>query len=340
MRPLRAINNIQTKKNVAPNLMLNQMNTRNSMAQTKIYEYSAFGILIQSEILLPALSKKTTDSDQNAIYIKIGKVPGNIKNEAPSLNKNIRFSKTEFLFQVPEKIKIYVSNGSLVILETFNSRLDDVLLYFYSNGLAAALYQRGVIPFHVSGVFLNKNKVLLIAAKSGTGKSTTAINLQEKGYPVFTDDTAILHKKDNKVFATASYPMIRLWQKSFENQNLFDHNQKQRLLQDVEFNKYGFSFHNDFSQKEHEVLGIVFIEIGEEEIEINTLSKIEVTQQLINNTYRKYLVKGMQMEETQFRLISEIANTIPSYMAKRPINKETFGTFAGQIVSEICNKLV
>src|SRR5690606_10388802 len=93
----------------------------------------------------------------------------------------------EMIFILPEKIKFYITYGKTIIIEPIQTEYTKYLLYFYSNCLAAILYQRNLIPFHVSGVFTESGKVVLFAAPSGTGKSTLAVKLQELGYTLFTD---------------------------------------------------------------------------------------------------------------------------------------------------------
>jgi hypothetical protein len=157
-----------------------------------IYYYQAFGLTIISEIKLPALTNANKSNTSNPIHVSLGKVPISLSSPALETKPFSTYNESEFLFELPNVAKYYVSNGTAIIIEADCDNWESILLYFYTNGIAAALFQRNFIPFHVSGIFVGENKVLLFAAPSRTGKSTTALQLQQKGYAPFTDDTALL----------------------------------------------------------------------------------------------------------------------------------------------------
>lgn len=205
--------------------------------------------------------------------------------------------------------------------------------------MAAALFQRNQIPFHVSGVFIDKERVLLFAAPSKTGKSTTSVMLQQQGYAPFTDDKAVLSIENGKCFAQASYPMIRLWQSSIEAQQILDESKKLDLRTDKEFDKYGFMFHQDFVTHKVEVAGIVFLEIGGSEISISEIKPSVAIQQLGNNIYRKQWLSGMKKQVVQFQLLTGIINIIPVWNATRPATSPTFESFAAAINEQIIKQI-
>lgn len=304
-----------------------------------MYLYTAFGILIKSEILLPALVPYTGIEESDYVTISIGKTPITLSTEPLDIKPFSVFNKTEFLYQIPDILKIFVKNGNEVILEALSGNEEEVLMHLYSNGLAAILFQRGLIPFHVSGVFINKTDVVLFAAPSRTGKSTTAVKMQEKGYPLFTDDTAVLHIVEDQVFAKASYPMVRLWQNSIEEQNHFDINEKFKLSNQSKFEKYGFHFHDNFSTNEFRVAGFVFLEIEGDQLKVESIKSTQMIQALGRNVYRNHWTTGMGMDQKLFKTLLAIANTVPAFIATRPLDLDTFEEFSDLIINEICQPL-
>src|SRR5690606_23086279 len=126
-----------------------------------------------------------------------------------------------------------ITNGNTVVIEPLSENVHEVLLYFYSNCLAVILMQRNRLPFHVSGVFVTPGKVLLFAAPSRTGKSTTAIMLQEQGYAPFTDDTAVLTVENGICYAQASYPMMRFWENTIKEQRVFAEADKRPIRDEI-----------------------------------------------------------------------------------------------------------
>jgi hypothetical protein len=303
-----------------------------------MHTYIAYGIIVKSVIPLNSLFPFNGIEGDDFITVKLGEVPSNLLHPAEFENEIFSFNENEFLYFLPGKLKMYIKDGKEIMLEPLCTNIEDALLYFYCNGLAAAVFQRKLIPFHVSGVFLNESEVLLIAAPSGTGKSTTAVKLQEYGYPFFTDDTAIISSENGQIYAEASYPMVRLWKKSIERQAVFDLEEKLHIYADDEYEKYGFNFHTKFAIGKFKVKGFVFLEQSGNSICIEPISKAETVQLLAKNIYRGAFIDGMKMAEEQFNLVLKIANSVPSYSAKRPVDTDSFQSFPEAIMNEICKK--
>lgn len=297
------------------------------------YIYQAYNLPIVSTIELPALIQIDSTLFNNPIRVEQGVVPGNLKKEPLEKKPFSTFNETEFRYEVPEIGRYYVSDGNYICIEPLSENQEEVLLYFYSNCLAAILFQRNIIPFHISGIFVEAGKVLLFAAPSRTGKSTTALMLQQKGYPIFTDDTAILYLQDRQVKAIASYPMMRLWQNTFEKQAIYKESDKQMLY--AEINKYGFSFHQDFTTDEANVVGIVFLQEEGTDIKIEKLKPAASMQQLGNNIYRKQWLSGMKKQQLQFTYLTDIAHNLQTWQATRPKGVDTFDSFAKAIEYQI-----
>lgn len=300
------------------------------------YHYQAYNIPIISAIELPALLNSTEQTGGAPIEVEIGEAPKQLHEKVNEIKPFSTFNEREFLYTMPHVANYYVANGNRIIIEPISANWNEILLYFYSNCLAAALYQRHRLPFHVSGVLV-ANKIVLFAAPSRTGKSTTATKLQELGYEPFTDDTAILEVENGICYATASYPMARLWQNTIEAQTLYDDAQKQLL--NAEINKYGFAFHEQFVAERMPVAAIIFLEVEGSEIHIKPLLASKCMQLLGQNLYRGQWVKGMKKQHLQFEKLSSVAHVLPAFLATRPKGKNTFETFAKAIENQIIQHL-
>ncbi len=303
-------------------------------------KFTAYGIPIISSVNLPAfIAFPDVDHGVKPIDVKIGKVPDMLTNDPAEKKPFSVFNEHEFLYRVPRVARYYIHHGEEIIIEPECDHQEDILLYFYSNCMAAALYQRNLIPFHVSGVFIEDNKVLLFAAPSRTGKSTTSVMLQQKGYAPFTDDTAILNVENGKCYAYASYPMMRLWGNTVAQQTLYHESDKQQLRKDSTINKFGFSFHDRFVADKAEVSGIVHLNTDGDEIKIVKLNVEDALEALSNSMYRKQWINGMKKQLLQFRHLTAIANVLPAWKATRPKNTPTFTSFADAIDSQIIASL-
>jgi hypothetical protein len=67
----------------------------------------------------------------------------------------------------------------------------------------------GYEALHASGVMTDRG-VVAIAAPSGTGKSTLALELIKRGWPLFADDTVMLGRSGEAIEAHPSAPFINL----------------------------------------------------------------------------------------------------------------------------------
>ncbi|HOZ85472.1 MAG TPA: hypothetical protein PK191_08275 [Niabella sp.] len=302
------------------------------------YHYLAFGIPFISEIELPALLPAPTDFPKdNPVLVKLGKVPDDLNAAGVYADHWAYCNENEMLYTVPGKIKFYISEGNQIVIEPISENYRMNLIYFYSNCLAAILYQRDTIPFHVSGVFVEENKVALFAAPSQTGKSTLALKLQELGFSPFTDDTAILFFENEKCYAQASYPMMRLWQNSLNQQRLLGEEDKQVLYEEEEFDKFGFSFHEQFRHEPVEVKQIVFMEATGHVMQTKPIKSVDAFKILADNVYRCHWIPTLHKNKLQFELISHVLKEVPFVLAIRPAEINSFGEFP-QFIKNILEK--
>lgn len=305
------------------------------------YYYLAFGIPVISEIELPALFPiNNSQTWENPVHVRLGTVPDQLVDEGQNADRNAYCNANEMIYTISEKIRFYISNGNQVIIEPIAADYRTHLIYFYSNGLAAILYQRDMVPFHVSGVFTQPGKVALFAAPSGTGKSTLAVKLQELGFQPFTDDTAVLFVKDGKCYAQASYPMIRLWEQTLDQQSLLNIADKQKIFDDGDRDKFGFSFHDQFATAPVEVEKIIFLDKEGPEMRLSAIGNIEAFKALSDNVYRNHWIPVIQKSKLQFALVGKILNSIPYFLALRPKDVNSiseFSVFMKKILQNVQN---
>ncbi len=296
------------------------------------YNYKVFNLSCTSTIPLPSFI--INEVNQKADFeVVLGKVAPNFKNE-PTVKKPFsQFNENEFFYQVPDIARYFVTDGNKVVIEPLCEDWDSILLFFYSNCIAAILFQNNQIPFHVSGV-LDKNEGLwLFAAPSRTGKSTTALKLKEKGYTYFTDDTALITIENDACVAIASYPVLRAWENTINNQEVYALADAKQLR--AEINKFGIAFHDDFVSTSQKVKGIIFLEMQGDSIQIERMKPAKGMQHLGDNIYRNKWVYGMRKQLLQFKTVSAISQKVSFWKATRPKDQPSFDSFADAIIKQI-----
>lgn len=296
--------------------------------------YNVFGIAIRSEIELPAFQPLVDGETENdPIVVKIGKTDDLFSQPITTTRAMCKFNANEFLYEMPKVGKYFVKNGNKIIIQPLTDDMDSVLVFFYSNALAAALFQRNKLLIHASGIVNKAGKVWLFVAPSRVGKSTTALMLHQLGYPLFSDDIVMFHSTANKNMVSPSYPLIRIWQNTIEEQTVFDQESIYRIRPTVE--KYGILFHETFDPRPREIAGVIFLKIGEEKIEISGLKGKEGFGHLNDNFYRKQWLSGMGKNNLKFNNLTCIAKNTSFYLASRPREMSSFKDFAEAIEKQI-----
>ncbi|RPA66620.1 hypothetical protein EF405_20250 [Cyclobacteriaceae bacterium YHN15] len=296
--------------------------------------YQVYGLNCLSEVEIPAfLSVSNLLPTEIDFQVKIGKVERQFTELAQILDDYSQLNEREFYLHVPEVGRYFVRNGNEVTIEPLAEAFKDVLLYFQSNCLAAILFQRNLIPFHVSGVMDKEGGVWLFSAPSGTGKSTTALKLQEMGYRLFTDDTALVYVENGVCYARASYPMLKAWQQTMDNQKFYSIQETFQI--ETGYDKFGVLFHRDFVNLPAPVKGIVFLDIAGDQIRISPMKAPQGMAYLMANVYRGEWASALNKIKLQFLTAAEIAKTVPFFEASRPEDFPTFKDFAMEIEKKI-----
>ena len=297
--------------------------------------YKVFGLTGESEIELPAFYKLIENSPAQFSIQVTNHLP---EFKYPILHSEsfCRMNENEFEYRVEGIANYFVKDGRCIMIQPLGEDWSSILLYLYSNCMAALLIQRDLIPFHVSGIIDPIGGVWLFAAPSGVGKSTIAIKLKERGFDIFTDDTALIFMKGGNCMAIPSYPMIKVWKSSLENQSVFSENEAAQIRADVE--KFGIFYHNDFKDEPKKINGIIFIEEKGDDVLIEQISGIQGMQRLRDNVYRGEWVTRMRKDKSQFQLLSAIAKSVHFWSAKRPVFTPSFDLFSDAIDNQIIKK--
>ena len=299
-----------------------------------------FGQWFVSEIKLPGILSIDPESFNLSKPIRVfnGKTPEKLEKPPTEEKPFSTFNESELLYRIPEIANYYIRNGNEIFMEPISANITEVLLYFYSSALTAVLYQRNLIPFHASGVKINEKQIILFSAPSRTGKSTTALFLDKLGCPIFTDDTVVLEVIDGKCFATPSYPIVRLWENTIDQNEKINKEDTYQLRPGI--SKFGISISDRFTYEKMELAGLVFLNNDKDDnIKIDQLKTKEVFTLLKNNVFRNQWIIGMKKQILQFQLVSSISQCVPAFSAQRPKSKPTFEEFAAIIEREIVFKL-
>ena len=307
-----------------------------------MFLYTGFGLNIRSELELPELMPLNHSANQKfQVSISLGKNPTSLKG--PDVIKKVRnwARPNEFLIWIKDIVSIHVINGDSINIEPLGKNKDwkSIRLFLLGSGFAALLHQRREYPLHASAVILD-GSLVLFTGMSGVGKSTTALYLKKRGYPIFSDDVCVLRvSKDetNTVKVSSSYPMMRHWADTIDTIDSSDISKQYQVREQVL--KYGNFFHDEFVPSDKPVTAIIEIQavnIDDFAFEpvISNAAKLVL---LRNNIFRKGQLDGLQGKRGLFETLTKICPDLNVYVAKRPRSMVPIEDFIDFIESELHN---
>ena len=192
-----------------------------------------------------------------------------------------------------------------------NLTLEDTATYLLGPIMGFLLRWRGVTCLHGSVVAVG-DKCLAILGPSGAGKSTTAAAFAKSGLPILADDVVALLDGSVAFKVQPAYPRLRLWEESVKA--LFGSPDSLPLLTPNWTKRYldlvgGVQFHSSPLP-----LGAIYI-LGDRVISetaplLKTVSDRTALISLLANTYASTLIdKAMRAEE--FDLLSRVTTKVP-----------------------------
>ena len=108
---------------------------------------------------------------------------------------------------------IHAKAGTLEIEQCRELDADTLEHLLVDQALPRLLAERGARVLH-AGVSVIGESGILFLGDSGWGKSTLTALLQQRGYPLLSDDCIILEHRDDALIATPTYPSLRLYEDS------------------------------------------------------------------------------------------------------------------------------
>jgi hypothetical protein len=91
-----------------------------------------------------------------------------------------------------------------------DTSLETIRHLFLDQVIPLLLSQWGKLVLHASAVAVPAGAIAF-TGMTGTGKSTLTASFAEQGFALLTDDCLLLEERGGELFATPSYPGLRLW---------------------------------------------------------------------------------------------------------------------------------
>ena len=202
------------------------------------FHYHLYGLNVESDLALPGLRSQTAPRNHDSsvkLFLRdaLTRWPIEIGADESILifcstqngsvnNPNVRIQHFAaarcYRFLYGDGIAFAVGDDGRNIwgLWPAEMSLEDLIVYLLGPVFAFVLRLRGFSVLHASAAVIRGNAVAFVGP-GGAGKSTIAGALARGGYPILSDDTAVLEEISEEFCLRPAYPHVRLWPDSVSN---------------------------------------------------------------------------------------------------------------------------
>ncbi|MEM8725857.1 MAG: hypothetical protein AAGE86_10090 [Pseudomonadota bacterium] len=273
-----------------------------------------YDLTIACDLDLPELQATSRGGDPDITIVK-GSVPVGEQTDRTLVSAYIDGGPGRLWLDIPEKLRMLVTGGNKITYSPYPGVADEELrLFLLGSGLGAILMQRGHIVVHGNAIVLEQlGGAALCIGDSGAGKSTSAIAMMQRGYPILADDVCPI---DAGGLVPPGMPRAKLWQDTAE-QLAIDPAPLERLREgDAKFNLPLGSAHCATGQFVR-----AFFWLAPENVTNVTVSPVHGAEKftvLRNNIYRPEYLRPLGLEAEYLTRVADIASSTPLFRVSRP----------------------
>ncbi len=230
------------------------------------------------------------------------------------VNSTVRITSDKTLYEWNGIGKSLIRNGNEVLIEPeAGIEKTDLAPFITGAILGHLLNQRGFFVLHGSGVVIDKKGSAFLGDK-GTGKSTLAVHLQNRGHKFFTDDLIPVTFRNHEIYTIPGFPRIRLWSDSVASVGI-----DPETLPQINgfFDKRSFQCFENFSDKRIK-LSRIFILTEDDELGIERLNPPESFIEIVRNTYLNRYIRAFGQTTEHFQQCESVVKAVPMFKLKRP----------------------
>ncbi len=189
------------------------------------YRCSIYGLGIVTNRIIPGVPASTIASED--LRISFGSLPAwlhaaqgeacyvaDYKSECgkPALQVLRLLDGKYYRFHYADQTQFVIDRSGSEVWAEWSSplTLEDTATYLLGPVLGFVMLLRGIVCLHASAVAIG-DKAIALVGPAGSGKSTTAAALAERGYSVLAEDVVTLDDRRDRFLVRPGYPCIRLW---------------------------------------------------------------------------------------------------------------------------------
>jgi hypothetical protein len=265
-----------------------------------MYIYKAFGLVIQSELLLPELVITEGAPD---LVIRLGKVDG----LAPTSVISSYIARTALG-------TIWLHDGHELVIDPAPKVEEPILRNFILGPvLAALLRQRGLLAFHASSIAINGSAIAFLG-RAGWGKSTLVEAFYTQGYSIVTDDLLAIQISTSRPVVFPSFPQVKLWPDVATSLGYIIEN----LPRMHSYSEKRVHCVNDGFSQTALPLKRIYVLAEDRHPKIEVLNLRDALIELIKHSHGVTLLKIPDLAESNFSQCTALVKHVPICRLKRP----------------------
>ena len=276
-----------------------------------MFRYRLFGLVIASEIMLPALFAAEPDGPAD-VQVRRGVVEAG--SGAPP-----GYAVTEHgtILTIPDMARYLIRDGREIIVDAASSASErNVRLFLLGSAVGALLHQRGLLPLHANAIDVG-GRVVAFSGHSGAGKSTIAAWFHDRGYRLLSDDVCVIVFEKDRPMAYPGLPRLRLWREALEASG--------RTAEDYDLSfddlsKYDVPTERRVAEAALPLDRVYMLKRAEEpsaELAIRRIRGIEAVDSLVSNTYRGAYLRSIGRTRDHLMTCARLASSVPIFSAER-----------------------
>ena len=307
--------------------------------------YQLYGLIIQTKNSIShlievtnfkqvdvAISFKAQETNKEYSFshlpTEIYKSNGLAANAIPYLTIWKQYEASEFLiirYTNGQETAFFISDKKGEQVKVFyhpTIPINDIYTYFLGPVIGCILRLKHQVCLHASVVNINQQAIAFIGAKTA-GKSTLIATLAAKGYPVLSDDIAVLFEKNNTLQVSSGYPRLRLWRQSLAAIESINIENLDPVLAHID--KYYLPLNGKekqawhFQKKPLPLQAVVYLNNRNEQqyLALNRITLLDAFLKLKQNIYADYMLEESLLKK-EFDLFGRISREIPVLSLERP----------------------
>ena len=303
-----------------------------STVRTSLRDYRAYGLRVRSAIPLPfdPLAEKA-DAEPD-VTVRLGAVPAELPDGPGNVTRTAFWQARPgaFRMEVGEVARYLVTGGRDVFVEPLGGSEDDVAVFFASSPFTALLQQRGVLTLHAASVQTTAGAVLLLGA-SGTGKSSLAAALAERGFPLLADNvTGVV--PGGRPMALPAFSRHRLWAHTLDEMGWRDRAQR-RVRADVEKDKYWLPA--QLAATEPLPVCAAFVLAEGDHFGLEPVPPDRALWLLCSYTHRRRVMAALGQRRAHFQAAIALARRVPVARVTRPSQPFLLDELADRVAARL-----